>query len=95
MGMGGATFPTHVKLVPPRGMKFEMLLINGVECEPFLTSDNRLMIEKSDEIVVGTRLLMKAMGLTRRLSGLRTTSRRPSGRWKRPSTGYPGSQWSP
>ncbi len=46
VGMGGATFPTHVKLVPPKGMKPEILLINGVECEPYLTSDNRLMIEK-------------------------------------------------
>ena len=70
VGMGGATFPTHVKLVPPRGMKFEMLLINGVECEPFLTSDNRLMIEKSDEIVGGTRLLTKAMGVDKAFIGI-------------------------
>lgn len=63
VGLGGATFPTHVKLVPPRGMKAEMLLINGVECEPYLTSDHRLMLEKTDEILVGTQLLMKALNV--------------------------------
>lgn len=61
VGLGGATFPTHVKLVPPQGMKAEVLLINGVECEPYLTSDHRLMLEKGAEIIVGIRLLMKAL----------------------------------
>jgi Na+-translocating ferredoxin:NAD+ oxidoreductase subunit C len=70
VGMGGATFPTHVKLVPPRGMKAEMLLINGVECEPYLTSDHRLMLEKTDEILVGTTLLMRAMGVEKALVGI-------------------------
>ena len=63
VGLGGATFPTHVKLVPPKGMKAEVLLINGVECEPYLTSDHRLMLEKADEILVGTQILMKAMNV--------------------------------
>jgi Na+-translocating ferredoxin:NAD+ oxidoreductase subunit C len=70
VGMGGATFPTHVKLVPPKGMKAEMLLINGVECEPYLTSDHRLMLEKTDEILVGTTLLMKAMGVEKAIIGI-------------------------
>ncbi len=70
VGMGGATFPTHVKLVPPKGMKPEFLLINGVECEPYLTSDNRLMIEKSGEILAGTRLLMKAMNVEKGVIGI-------------------------
>lgn len=70
VGMGGATFPTHVKLVPPKGMKAEYLLINGVECEPYLTSDHRLMLEKSDEILVGTRLLMKALNVEKALIGI-------------------------
>lgn len=61
VGMGGATFPTHVKLVPPQGMKPDMLIINGVECEPYLTSDHRLMLEKGREILVGVRLLMCAL----------------------------------
>jgi len=70
VGLGGATFPTHVKLVPPKGMKAEMLIINGVECEPYLTSDHRLMMEKPDEILVGTLLLMKAMGVEKGFIGI-------------------------
>lgn len=70
VGMGGATFPTHIKLVPPKGMKADLLIINGVECEPYLTADNRLMIEKSREILVGTELLMKALGVEKATIGI-------------------------
>lgn len=70
VGLGGATFPTHVKLVPPKGMKAEVLLINGVECEPYLTSDHRLMLEKSDEILVGISLLMKALKVDKAVIGI-------------------------
>ncbi len=70
VGLGGATFPTHVKLVPPKGMKADTLIINGVECEPYLTSDHRLMLEKADEILVGTRLLMKAMNVEKATIGI-------------------------
>ena len=70
VGLGGATFPTHVKLVPPKGMKADVLLINGVECEPYLTSDHRLMLEKGDEILVGTRLLMKALNVEKAVIGI-------------------------
>lgn len=70
VGLGGATFPTHVKLVPPKGMKAEVLLINGVECEPYLTSDHRLMLEKPDEIMVGIQLLMKAMNVDKAVIGI-------------------------
>lgn len=70
VGMGGATFPTHVKLVPPKGMKAEILLINGVECEPYLTSDHRLMLEKTEEILVGTTLLMRALGVEKGMIGI-------------------------
>ncbi len=70
VGLGGATFPTHVKLVPPKGMKAEILLINGVECEPYLTSDHRLMLEKPDEILTGTQLLMKALDVKKAVIGI-------------------------
>ncbi|MGE0021672.1 MAG: electron transport complex subunit RsxC [Draconibacterium sp.] len=70
VGLGGATFPTHVKLVPPMGMTAKVLLINGVECEPYLTSDHRLMLEKPDEIIVGTQLLMKAMNVEKAAIGI-------------------------
>lgn len=63
VGMGGATFPCHVKLSPPPGSKPECVIINAVECEPYLTADHRLMLEHSDEIIVGTQLLMKAVGV--------------------------------
>jgi len=70
VGLGGATFPTHVKLVPPKGMKAKVLLINGVECEPYLTSDHRLMLEKPEEILVGIQLLMKAMKVDQAVIGI-------------------------
>ncbi len=69
-GMGGATFPTHVKLTPPLGTQAEVLIMNGAECEPYLTSDYRLMMEKGEEIMVGIRLLMKASGVERAIIGI-------------------------
>ena len=65
VGMGGACFPTHVKLTPPPGCKAECLIVNGVECEPYLTADHRLMLEKPDEILVGVSILMKAAKVPR------------------------------
>ena len=64
VGLGGATFPSHVKLTVPRGKKAECLIINGVECEPYLTSDHALMLEKGEEIMVGIQLLKKALNVT-------------------------------
>ena len=60
VGMGGAGFPTFIKLCPPPGAKAECVIINGVECEPYITADYRLMMEHADEILVGLNLLMKA-----------------------------------
>ena len=60
VGMGGACFPTFVKLCPPPGAKPECVIINGVECEPYITSDFRLMMEKSDELIEGVKILMFA-----------------------------------
>lgn len=59
-GMGGAGFPTHVKLMPPAGTRAECVILNGVECEPYITSDYRLMIEHTEEILIGLELLMLA-----------------------------------
>ncbi len=70
VGMGGATFPTNVKLMPPPGKVAEYLLINGVECEPYLTSDHRLMLEKGKEILIGTRILMKALNVKKAIIGI-------------------------
>ena len=63
VGMGGATFPSHVKLSVPAGKTAEYLLINGVECEPYLTSDHRLMIERGEELLIGIHILAKALGV--------------------------------
>ena len=62
VGLGGATFPTHVKLSPPPGKVAECLILNGTECEPFLTSDHRIMIERPKEIVVGAAIMQKVLG---------------------------------
>ncbi len=70
VGMGGATFPAHVKLSPPPGKKCDILIINGVECEPFLTSDHRVMLEKGDELIVGIKILMKALHVDKAVIGI-------------------------
>ena len=62
VGMGGAAFPTHVKLSPPDDRKIDILLLNGAECEPFLTSDYRLMIEHPDDILYGLKVIRKILG---------------------------------
>jgi electron transport complex protein RnfC len=70
VGMGGAAFPSHVKLTVPEGKTIDHLLINGVECEPYLTADHRLMLEKPKEILVGIKILMKALGVPRAIIGI-------------------------
>lgn len=70
VGMGGACFPTHVKLTPPPGCKAECVIINAVECEPYLTADHRLMLEKADEILVGVQILMKGAKVNKAYIGI-------------------------
>lgn len=70
VGMGGAAFPSHVKLTLPRGKKAEYLLVNGVECEPYLTSDHALMMERADELMIGIKLLMEAIQVKQAIIGI-------------------------
>lgn len=63
VGLGGATFPTHVKLSPPPGKKCEMLIINGCECEPYLTSDFRTLLEKGEQVIIGTAIIKRSLGV--------------------------------
>ena len=70
VGLGGACFPTQVKLLPPPGKKAEVLIVNGVECEPYLTCDHQLMLEHGEEIIVGIQILMKALGINRAIVGI-------------------------
>jgi electron transport complex protein RnfC len=62
VGLGGAGFPTHVKLSPPPEKKIDTIIINGSECEPYLTTDNRVMIEEADRLVAGTQIILKVIG---------------------------------
>ena len=70
VGLGGACFPTHVKLMPPPGKVAEVLIVNGVECEPYLTCDHQLMLEKGEEIIVGIQLLMRALNIQKAIIGI-------------------------
>ena len=72
VGMGGACFPTFIKLCPPPTAKAECVIINAVECEPYITADYRLMMEHADEILVGLELLMKAAKVTTGYIGIET-----------------------
>lgn len=63
VGMGGAGFPTQVKLSPPPGKTIDTIIVNGAECEPYLTADHRLLVEKPDDVVLGLEAIMKATGV--------------------------------
>ena len=64
-GMGGAAFPTHVKLTIPEGKQADVIILNGAECEPYLTADHRMMLEQSARIVAGAKLVLRATGVSR------------------------------
>jgi len=70
VGLGGAAFPSHVKLLPPKGKQIETLVINGCECEPYLTCDHRLMLEQSDLLIRGIEMVMQATGAKRAIIGV-------------------------
>ncbi len=70
VGLGGATFPTSVKLTPAQGKVIEKLVINGAECEPYLTADHRLMLEKSSQIIDGLHLIMLALDVKEAIIGV-------------------------
>jgi electron transport complex protein RnfC len=70
VGLGGAAFPSHVKLNPPKDQHIDLLLINGCECEPYLTSDHRTMLERPQMVYLGIRIALKALGITRAVIGI-------------------------
>ena len=90
VGMGGACFPTHVKLTPPPGCKAEYVIINGVECEPYLTADHRLMLEKTDEVLVGVSILMKAVKVDKAYIGIEGNKPDAIRIMTEKAAGYPG-----
>ena len=90
VGMGGAAFPTQVKLTVPAGKKVEHLIINGVECEPYLTSDHRVMLERSEELLVGVTILMRALGVSGASVGIENNKPDAITRLSRLASSYPG-----
>ncbi len=70
VGLGGAAFPTHVKLSPPPEKKIDTIILNGAECEPYLTCDHRLMIEETGKIISGLRLIMKVLDVKKAFIGI-------------------------
>ena len=70
VGLGGAAFPTHVKLAPPKDKKIEILIINGCECEPYLTTDHRTMVEYPERVQLGIRIMMRCLGVDRTMIGI-------------------------
>lgn len=69
VGLGGAAFPTHVKMTPPKEHTVDTILINGCECEPYLTTDHRLMVEHPEALIEGTTIIMRAMNAPRAIIG--------------------------
>ncbi|MFQ3578813.1 MAG: electron transport complex subunit RsxC [Bacteroidales bacterium] len=70
VGMGGATFPTQVKMAIPKGKTVDSLIINAVECEPYLTSDHRIMLEKAEQVMVGVTIMMRALEVNKAYIGI-------------------------
>ena len=75
VGLGGAAFPTHAKLKIPEGKHCDVLIINGIECEPYLTTDHRVMLEQPDDIFMGIKYLLKATGAQRVIIGIEANKR--------------------
>jgi len=90
VGLGGATFPSHVKLTVPDGKKCNILIINGVECEPYLTSDHRLMVEKGEEVLTGISILMKALKVDRAMIGIENNKPDAINQLTKLATGFKG-----
>jgi Na+-translocating ferredoxin:NAD+ oxidoreductase subunit C len=70
VGLGGAAFPAHVKLAPPKDVKIELLVVNGAECEPYLTTDHRTMVEFPERVWSGVRIMMFTLGVSRAVVGV-------------------------
>ncbi len=90
VGLGGATFPSHVKLSVPPGKTCDVLILNAVECEPYLTADHQLMMEKGEEIMVGTQILMKALKVDKAIIGIENNKKDAIAHLTKLASSYPG-----
>lgn len=95
VGLGGATFPANVKLMPPPGKTAEVLIINAVECEPYLTADHQLMMEKGEEIMVGITIVLKALNITRAIVGIENNKPDAIAAMQKLAQSYPGIEICP
>ena len=95
VGLGGACFPTHVKLSPPHNMVADLLVINAVECEPYLTCDHQLMLEKSEEIFVGIAILMKVLEVKKAIVGIENNKKDAIALFKKIAKEYPNIEICP
>ncbi|QZT39146.1 electron transport complex subunit RsxC [Halosquirtibacter xylanolyticus] len=95
VGLGGATFPTHIKLSPPPGNTAEVLVINAVECEPYLTADHQIMLEKGEEIMVGVSILMKGIGVSKAIIGIENNKKDAIDHFKKLAKAYEGIEITP
>src|SRR5210317_1993817 len=87
--MGGAAFPSHVKLNVKEGVKIDTLIINGVECEPYLTADHALMLEKAEELMIGIELLRRNLKVDRAMIGIENNKKDAIKLLKDKSKNYP------
>ncbi|MBS3944073.1 MAG: electron transport complex subunit RsxC [Melioribacter sp.] len=89
VGQGGAAFPTYVKLSPPADKKIEIVIINGCECEPYLTRDYRYMVERTNDLIIGLRLIMKAVGVNKGAIGIENNKPEAINKLKEAVKNYP------
>ncbi|HDT11791.1 MAG TPA: RnfABCDGE type electron transport complex subunit C, partial [bacterium] len=90
VGLGGACFPSHVKYMVPEGKKVDTLVINAVECEPYLTADNRIMLEKTEEIMIGIEIMKKAAGIEKAIVGIEANKPEAIAKMEKTASVYPG-----
>ncbi len=89
VGMGGAAFPTHVKLSPPKEKPIDIVIINGAECEPYLTADHRVMVENPEEVIEGLKIIMKILGVQKGYVGIENNKPDAIEKMKEAASGEP------
>ena len=95
VGLGGACFPSHVKYMVPEGKKVDTLVINAVECEPYLTADHRIMLERTEEIMVGIEIMKKALNVQKAVVGIEANKPDAIEKMEKVASDFPGTEIHP
>ena len=95
VGLGGAAFPTHVKYMVPEDKKAEYLIINAAECEPYLTSDNRVILEHTEEVLIGIEIMKKALNINKAKIGIEANKPKAIEALRKMLNQYPGTEVVP